>query len=410
MKILVQKFGGTSVATRESRELVYKKIITAKEEGFAVVAVISAMGRKGEPYATDTLLDLITSDNPKSEPRELDLIFTCGEIISGTIVTCNLQGLGYKAKYLTGLQAGIITTAYYSDARILEIKTEKVKKLLLEGNIVVVAGGQGATLDNEITTLGRGGSDTTACSLGVALNAERIEIYTDVEGIMTTDPRIVNEAKLIEKISYKVCCEMAYQGAKVMHPRAVEIASLKPKIELFVRSVFSNNKGTLICDYNNEPKGGADLLKNIEPVGVALLTSQIIFVAHSVDVNKKLELLNIIDNMQQEIHEIHPETNEIILVLHETSYKEVEKILNELKISGDWNKGLSKISVVGDNLDKLQFVALLFSTLKNSDIPIIASKCDKNTISTWVKCDKGRDTVKATHQLIINLGGIKNGM
>ncbi len=268
MRILVQKYGGTSVATGESRELVYRKILAAREAGLGLVVVISAMGRIGAPYATDTLLDLIRLESPEAERRELDLIFTCGEVIAGTIVTAALQQRKQGAAYLTGQQAGIVSSGDFGDARILRVDTARIRALLGEGKIVVVAGGQGATGNGELTSLGRGGSDTTACALGVALDAERIDIYTDVEGIFTTDPRLVAEARLIRRISYEDCCLMAYQGAKVMHPRSVEVASQKPEIELRVRSVFSDHPGTLI---GGGPAPGAGPMEDGRPVGIALL-------------------------------------------------------------------------------------------------------------------------------------------
>lgn len=188
MQLIVQKYGGTSVATPEARELVYERIISAKKSGNAVIAVISAMGRRGAPYATDTLLDLVQPACPQAREREQTLMQFCGEIIAGSLITANLQQRGFPATYLTGQQAGLMTTADYDEAEILRVETGRLRSLLLAGEIVIAAGGQGATPEGEITSLGRGGSDITACALGVALDADRIEIYSDVEGIMTADP------------------------------------------------------------------------------------------------------------------------------------------------------------------------------------------------------------------------------
>lgn len=252
MQLIVQKFGGTSVATPEARELVYKRIINAKKAGNAVVAVVSAMGRRGAPYATDTLLDLMQPECPLAREREQTLLQFCGEIIAGSLVTANLQQRGFSATYLTGQQAGIITTDDFDEAEILRVKTGRLHSLLQAGEIVIVAGGQGATADGEITSLGRGGSDITACALGVALDAGRMEIYSDVEGIMTADPRLVSDAKTLNRISHAECHQLALHGAKVMHPRAVAIAATKPSIPLWVRSVFSQNLGTLIGEVTGE--------------------------------------------------------------------------------------------------------------------------------------------------------------
>ncbi|NYB75789.1 aspartate kinase [Sedimentibacter hydroxybenzoicus DSM 7310] len=246
MRILVQKFGGTSVATKDSRKYVYKKIDDAINNGYSLIVVVSAMGRNGDPYATDTLLNLLKNEYPSVSKRELDVIFSCGENISGTVITSNLQKRGYKSVYLTGAQAGIITDDNYTDAKIIRIENENIISLLRDGYTVVVGGGQGISERGDTTSLGRGGSDTTACALGVSVAAEEIDIFTDVEGIMTADPRIVKDAILLDEISYEDCCNLANMGAKVIHPRAVEVAMTNPEIKLYVKSTFSDHPGTLI--------------------------------------------------------------------------------------------------------------------------------------------------------------------
>lgn len=195
MRYLVQKFGGTSLATPDLRQQVVRKVISAKNEGYAPIVVVSAIGRQGDPYATDTLLKFVQSINPELPSRELDNLMACGEIISGVAMVATLEKEGYKAVFLTGGQAGIITDDRHTDAHIVEVNPKLVHKYTAEGVIVVVAGFQGYTKEGLTTTLGRGGSDTTAAALGVALNAEAIDIYTDVEGIMTADPRIVENAR-----------------------------------------------------------------------------------------------------------------------------------------------------------------------------------------------------------------------
>lgn len=245
MPILVQKFGGTSVATPELREKVARRIIAAKEQGYQVVVVVSAIGRQGAPYATDTLLKLLRETFPGANNREQDLLLACGEIISGVLLTATLQRLGFKATCLSGAQAGIITDPNFGEAHINRVQPSKIVQLMDAGIIPVVAGFQGSTEDGEITTLGRGGSDTTAAALGVALNAAEVEIYTDVEGVKTADPRIVADARTLDAIGYNEICQLAHEGARVIHPRAVEIA-MQRNIPLRVRSTFGNGPGTLI--------------------------------------------------------------------------------------------------------------------------------------------------------------------
>ncbi|MDN5361776.1 MAG: aspartate kinase [Moorella sp. (in: firmicutes)] len=243
MKVLVQKFGGSSVASPEQRLVVAGHIERAYRAGYQVVVVVSAMGRRGAPYATDTLLELL--DTNGVNPRERDLLLSCGEIISGVVLAGVLENRGLPAVFLTGGQAGIITDAQFGDARILRVEPRRIQSYLDQGRMVVVAGFQGVTENGEVTTLGRGGSDTTAAALGVALGAEAVEIFTDVDGVKTADPRIVSDARTLDTITYNEVCQMAYEGAKVIHPRAVEIAREK-NIPLRIKSTFNDGPGTLV--------------------------------------------------------------------------------------------------------------------------------------------------------------------
>lgn len=256
MGIIVQKYGGTSVATEETRLKVYKKVIKAKNKGDSVIVVVSAMGKSGDSYATDTILDLIRKNIKNYNLRELDMAFVCGEMISAAVVASKLNEIGYKAMSINGMQAGIYTDGVYFDADIRRIDKSKMQKHLDEGYILVVTGGQGITEDKEITTLGRGGSDTTATALGVALDAKEVIIYTDVKGIMTTDPKIFKNAQLIREISYENCRLLAEEGAKVIHPRAVKEAMKNKQMKLYVRSTFSEDKGTYIGKTSDKDEPG----------------------------------------------------------------------------------------------------------------------------------------------------------
>ncbi len=247
VRIIVQKFGGTSVVDHAAREKARDRVIRAAEEGFDPVVVVSAMGRRPEPYATDSLLDLVHSMRLPVDARGLDLLASCGEVISSVLVAGYLAAAGHEAVPLTGAQAGIRTNAEYGDADIQAINTARVLDVLASGRIPVVAGFQGATDDGEVTTLGRGGSDTTATALGVALRAEFVEIYTDVEGVMVVDPRIVPEARVLSAVSYFEVAELAGNGAKVVHPRAVHIAQ-QGGIPVRVRSTFADSEGTVITE------------------------------------------------------------------------------------------------------------------------------------------------------------------
>lgn len=245
MPVVVQKFGGTSVNTPEKRARVLDIIISTKKKGYDVVAVVSAMGRKGEPYATDTFLGLMEEVGPNPSLRTKDLLASCGELISTCIVAHALEQKGYPALPITGFQAGIATNKDFTNAEIMEINPERIKSTLSSGYIAVVAGFQGITEDLDITTLGRGGSDTTAIALGGALGAERVEIYTDVPGVAFVDPRLLPGTPYMRCIDFYPLYIMTRVGAKVVHHRAVKTA-MKYKMPFMVKSTFSDEGGTLV--------------------------------------------------------------------------------------------------------------------------------------------------------------------
>ena len=237
---MVQKYGGSSVADAEKIKAIARRVVAAKEKGDQVVVVISAMGD-----TTDELINLAHQITSQPDERELDVLLSTGEIVSSTLLAMAVKSLGYKAVSLSGAQAGIQTDATYSRARIHTITPQRILKELEKGNIVVVAGFQGVTQEMDITTLGRGGSDTTAVALAASLGAEVCQIYTDVEGVYTADPRLVPQAHKLKEIDYEEMMELATYGAKVMHPRAVEIGKLY-NIPILVASSFTNSPGTLI--------------------------------------------------------------------------------------------------------------------------------------------------------------------
>jgi aspartate kinase len=240
MALIVQKYGGTSVADAGRIKNVARRIIALKEKGDQVVVVVSAMGD-----TTDELIKLAYQVTGRPDERELDLLLSTGEIVACTLVAMALEDMGYDAISLTGAQAGIRTDSTYSRARIQRVDPERVVKELDRGNIVIVAGFQGITEEMDITTLGRGGSDTTAIALAASLGAEVCQIYTDVEGVYTADPRLVPETQKLPEIGYEEMLELATYGAKVMHPRAVELGELF-NVPILVASSFTNSPGTLI--------------------------------------------------------------------------------------------------------------------------------------------------------------------
>lgn len=245
MRIVVQKFGGTSLSSAERRLAAVRHIEERLAEGFQVVVVVSAMGRKGDPYATDTLLSLTEEYGFTVGIREVDLLLACGEIISAVVMAALLASRGHRTTVLTGPQAGIWTDRQFGQAQIIRVEPDRIIRDLHAGHVVIVPGFQGKTWDGEITTLGRGGSDTSAVALGVALGAERVEIFTDVDGVMSADPRLVAEARLLEVVTYEEMAALSRHGAKVIHPQAVELA-MHGGIPVRVRATGSSHPGTLI--------------------------------------------------------------------------------------------------------------------------------------------------------------------
>ena len=243
MNLIVQKFGGTSVENPETLKIVAQKIIECKEAGNEVVVVVSAMGS-----STDELINLANELSETPSPREMDMLLSAGERITMSLLAMHLNNLGYESFSLTGSQAGITTTSRHGMAEIEDISGERVKEGIKDGKIVIVAGFQGVNKETkEITTLGRGGSDATAVALAAALDAEKCEIYTDVEGVFTADPRIVEKAKLIKEITYDEMLEMASSGAKVLMARSVEFGR-RYNVPIIVKPTFSIGEGTIVKD------------------------------------------------------------------------------------------------------------------------------------------------------------------
>jgi len=240
MALIVQKYGGSSVADAEKIKNVARRVAKAKDEGNQVVVVVSAMGD-----TTDDLVKLAYQISEQPTDREFDVLLSTGEIVSSTLLAMALGSLGHRAISLSGAQAGIHTDSSYSQARILRVDTKRVIGELKKGNIVIVAGFQGVSGRRDVTTLGRGGSDTTAVALAASLGAEVCQIYTDVEGVYTADPRLVPEAEKLKEVSYEEMLELATYGARVMHNRAVELGWLY-NVPILVASSFSDSPGTTI--------------------------------------------------------------------------------------------------------------------------------------------------------------------
>ena len=382
MQILVQKFGGTSVQSEENREYVMKHIKEALIKGYKLVVVVSALGRKPDPYATDTLLGLVDYPRNQNSARELDLLMSCGEIISAVVLSNELQKFSISATALTGSLAGFLTSEDFNKARIKEVNPTRILKEFETHDVVVVAGFQGQSYAGEITTIGRGGSDTTAAALGVALDAERIEIFTDVNGIMTADPRVVKSARQLKIVTYTEICNLAYQGAKVIHPRAVEIA-MQGKIPMRIRSTYSEDLGTLVTS------------SRVLEMGVDIPDRMITGIAHMSSITQiKVKTKESAYRLQSEVFKsmaeagisvdfINISPTGVVYTVPEALTEKAVHILEVLGFYPEVTEGCAKVSAVGAGMTGVPGVASkIVQALTNSGVQILQSADSHTTI--WV--------------------------
>jgi len=391
MKILVQKFGGTSVSTQEKRKLVVSKVLSAKAEGYFPVVVVSAMGRKGEPYATDTLLSLIDENFKVVNPLAIDLLMSCGETISTVVMCSELNNYGIDSVPLTGGQAGIITDCNYNNAAILNVDTKQLLGILQKGKIPVVAGFQGRDENGYFTTIGRGGSDVTAAMLGAALNAVETQIYTDVDGIMTADPRIVSEATLIKKISYDEIFQFADQGAKVIHPRAVEI-SRKYNIPLVIKNTMNDCDGTVISNL------GSEAYENII-TGITHMDNRVqIKICKNLDSSYD-DLFDILADNLISIDLINVFPKEKIFTIDEKDFIKFQKLITEINMSYSFVKDCSKISIIGSKMRGIPGVmARILKALTREKIEVLQTADSHMTIWCLVETGYVEKAINALHR------------
>jgi aspartate kinase len=398
LRIIVQKFGGTSVSTGQRRELVGNRIIEAIKNGFSPV-VVSAIGRKGDPYATDTLLSLVNTDNLDNRNyndnhmsnREIDLLMCCGEIISAVVLSKALEKRGIKTKVLTGGQAGIITNDNYGKADILKVETKRIIDTLSNNIIPIVTGFQGMTENFDLTTIGRGGSDVTAVVLGEALKAEAIEIYKDVDGIMTADPTIVPEAKVIEKISYNVVFQFADQGAKVIHPRAVEFA-MRGNVPLLIKNTMTDAKGTLITAAKADSNSiitGITHMPNRAQVSICIDN-------YNLD-NDNNDIFDLLADNNISIDLINVFPNYKVFTIDSKDTAKVEDLLKRENFKFTIIEKCSKIAVIGNGMRGVPGVmSKILKVLRDKNIKVLQTADSHTTIWCLVKEE---DTIKAINAL-----------
>lgn len=389
MDIVVQKFGGTSVSSENNRILVTKKIKKAIKDGYKPVVVVSAMGRKGSPYATDTLLSLVSEEFKINNPRALDLLLSCGETLS-TVVMCNdLLREGVEAVPLMGGEAGIRTDNNFNNASILDVNPKNVLKILEQGKVPVVAGFQGISEEGSITTIGRGGSDVTGAILGAALKAKEVQIYTDVDGIMTADPRIVSKASLIESISYDEVFQFADQGAKVIHPRAVEI-SRKYNIPLVIKNTLSDCEGTTISSY------GEDNERIIS--GITHMSNRVQIRINGGSKEHCNNIFHILAENEISIDLISVFVNDKIFTISEVDLDKFKNIAANYEIAYQYTENCSKISIIGSKMRGIPGVmSRILRALEEGNIDILQTADSHTTIWCLVESNKVKDAINLLH-------------
>jgi len=386
------------VADAEKIRNVARRIVKTREEGNEVVVAVSAMGD-----TTDELIRLARQINPQPQERELDVLLSTGEIVSSTLLAMALHSLGYKAVSLSGAQAGIETDASHSRARILRIEPKRIAQELEKGNIVIVAGFQGITGDMDITTLGRGGSDTTAVALAASLKAQMCQLYTDVDGVYTADPHLVPEASRLKEIGYEEMLELATYGAKVIHPRAVEIGELY-NMPILVASSFSNKPGTII-------HGGVSMEARNKVRGIA----------HDLDV-AKITVVGVPDQpgIASAIFEPLAKANiSVDTIVQNASVSNITDLTFTVA-RGDLDKAMSlvkpiaesigarecvsdstlaKLSVIGTGMQNTPgYAATMFRALYEQGINIQLITTSEIRITCIIAADRAKDAAKALHK------------
>ncbi|MED4137849.1 aspartate kinase [Priestia megaterium] len=396
MALIVQKFGGTSVGSVERIQHVANRVIQEAERGNQVVVVVSAMGK-----TTDALVKLASDITDSPSKREMDMLLTTGEQVTISLLTMALQYKGYEATSLTGWQAGIQTEAVHSNARIQHIDTTHIQRQLDRGRIVVVAGFQGCSEDGSITTLGRGGSDTTAVALAAALKAAKCDIYTDVTGVFTTDPRYVEDARKLHSISYDEMLELANLGAGVLHPRAVEFAK-NYQVPLEVRSSLENENGTIVEEEvsmeQNLVVRGIAFEDNISRVTIEGLNNELqtlstIFTALAKEqLNVDIIIQNVTANNRLSIS-FSIKTVDVESAL--AVLKEYKSTLGYTRIEHE--SGLAKVSIVGSGMISNPGVAAeMFEVLAGEKIEVKMVSTSEIKVSTVIP---HADMVKAVETL-----------
>jgi len=381
---IVMKFGGTSVADSEKIKAVARRLVDAREAGHRVVGVLSAMGR-----TTDELIALAHEVSPNPDPRELDMLQSVGERISCALAAMAIHDLGHRAISLTGSQAGIVTDTVHTKAKIVEVRARRIHEALDEDRIVLVAGFQGVSTAYEVTTLGRGGSDTTAVALAAALGAQYCEVYTDVQGVFTADPRIAPGARKLDSVSFEEMLEMTSSGARVMATRSIEVAR-SHNVRLHVRSTFGEAEGTWIHEED-------EMLEKALISGVVHQREETVFHVRG---TLPARLFGALAEASVNVDTIvQTGTEEIVFSAPPEDRADVERTLDELGVEWSVREGLGKVSLVGAGMKSHPGIAAkAFATLEAEGIEPAVVSTSPIKIACHVATSDVDRAVRALHE------------
>lgn len=398
MPVIVQKYGGTSVADIDKIKTVAAMIAAVKKTGYEVVVVVSAMGK-----TTNLLIEQAKSLSANPEKRELDMLLSTGERISMALLCIALNELGIKAISLTGSQSGIITNDRYNDARVIEVRPFRVQDELAKGMVVVIGGFQGVSYKRDITTLGRGGSDTSAVAMAAALNAERCEIYSDVDGVYTADPNLIKDAKHLPELSFQQLQEMSEAGAKVMNAQAVQFAK-ESKIAIYARSTFQPGKETIIRE--SRPTGKTSVIAVVHENDIIRI------IYHEKNSKDTLIVLNYLEKKDISVKELNLVSGDNIndsrlsFVISKNNIHSWEKLRKELL--GQFNDGLTideslgTVSLIGEGFSRdNRIITETINILSKNEIDICGLTTTSFRVSVLIRREFVEKAVTLLHKFWI---------
>ncbi|MDF1542474.1 MAG: aspartate kinase [Anaerosomatales bacterium] len=395
VRIVVMKFGGTSVATTGARAAIARAVLAGVEAGISPVLVVSAMGRSGQPYATDTLISLV--EGLPGDPRETDLLMSSGEIISAVVLAHDLRAAGIDARAFSGADAGIGTDGVFGSAAITDVHTGPLLDAISGGTVPVVTGFQGIAADGSVTTLGRGGSDTTACALGVALQAEAVEIYTDVDGVMSADPRTCDGPQVLEVIRADELHQMARHGARVVHTPAAELA-LASGLALRVRNTYSDHPGTRVADISAyRPERVATAVSHVDDVArvrVALPAPE----NTRAHMAAQARVYRAMADACVSLDMFTPVGETLVFSIAGSALDGACEVLSALGMTYQVQASLSKVTLVGAGMHGVPGVmARMAECLDRAGVTVLQTADSHTTISVLVPSEESRAAVQALH-------------